>query len=54
VQSRTTVVETHMTKIPSSADKDWVRVTMTYGNMISATHYEGGPGPGLASVLPSR
>jgi hypothetical protein len=35
VQSRTTVVETHMTKMPASVVKDRVRVTMTCGNMIS-------------------
>jgi hypothetical protein len=35
VQLRTTVVETHMTKMPASAVKDRVRVTMTCGNMIS-------------------
>jgi hypothetical protein len=35
VQSRTTVVETHMTKMPASAAKDRVRVTMTCGNMLS-------------------
>jgi hypothetical protein len=35
VQSRTTVVETHMTKMPASAVKEQVRVTMTCGNMLS-------------------
>jgi hypothetical protein len=35
VQSWTTVVETHMTKMPASSIKDRVRVTMTCGNMLS-------------------
>jgi hypothetical protein len=35
VQSRTTVVETLLTKMPASAVKDRVRVTMTCGNMLS-------------------
>jgi hypothetical protein len=35
VQLQTTVVETHMTKMPTLAVKDRVRVTMTCGNMLS-------------------
>jgi hypothetical protein len=35
VESRTTVVEMHMTKMPGSAVKDRVRVTITCGNMLS-------------------
>jgi hypothetical protein len=35
VQSRTTVVETLLTKMPASAVKDQVRVTMTCGNLLS-------------------
>jgi hypothetical protein len=35
VQSRTIMVETLMTKMPASAVKDRVRVTMTCGNMLS-------------------
>jgi hypothetical protein len=35
VQSQNTVVETLMTKIPASAVKDRVRVTITCGNMFS-------------------
>jgi hypothetical protein len=35
VLSRTTVVETLMMKMPASAVKDRVRVTMTCGNMLS-------------------
>jgi hypothetical protein len=35
VQSRTTVVETLLTKMPTSAIKDRVRVTMTCGNLLS-------------------
>jgi hypothetical protein len=34
-QSRTTMVEMHMMKMPASAVKDRVRVTMTCGNMLS-------------------
>jgi hypothetical protein len=35
VQSRTTVVETLLAKMPASAVKDRVRVSMTYGNLLS-------------------
>jgi hypothetical protein len=35
VQSRTTMVDTLLTKMPASAVKDRVRVTMTCGNMLS-------------------
>jgi hypothetical protein len=35
VQSRTTMVETLLTKMPASAVKDRVRVTMTCGNLLS-------------------
>jgi hypothetical protein len=35
VQSRTTVVDTLLTKMPASAVKDRVRVTMTCGNLLS-------------------
>jgi hypothetical protein len=35
VHSWTTVVETHMMKMPASAVKGRVRVTMTCGNMLS-------------------
>jgi hypothetical protein len=35
VQSRTTVVETLLMKMPTSAVKDRVRVTMTCGNLLS-------------------
>jgi hypothetical protein len=35
VQSRTIVVETLLTKMPASAVKDRVRVTMTCGNLLS-------------------
>jgi hypothetical protein len=34
-QSRTTVVDTLLTKMPASAVKDRVRVTMTCGNLLS-------------------
>jgi hypothetical protein len=35
VQSRTTVVDTLLAKMPAPADKDRVRVTMTCGNLLS-------------------
>jgi hypothetical protein len=51
------VVEMLLTKMPASAVKDRVRVTITCGNLLACTpltHYEGGAGPGLASAVPSR
>jgi hypothetical protein len=35
VHSRTTVVETLLTKMPASAVKDQVRITMTCENLLS-------------------
>jgi hypothetical protein len=35
VRLRTTVVDTLLTKMPAPADKDWVRVTMTCGILLS-------------------